>query len=160
MASKPNPSWTEPQRKLHKDVQEAMEIAIPYFGPEIPRLDNHTPQQLCDTIGVVKAARKAFDQVEKTLIARFKPTMGAEGEVRGTRYVATNTQSERTALNQSAIKELLARADTLGIDLQKFLDLAEAGELEGHILATALDGTNTERYYSTTEVETLRVEAI
>lgn len=173
MASKPNPSWSQPQKAKFQAIQEATEIAIPYFGPEIPSLDNHTPEQICDDLGVVKVAKKALEQVEKTLSERFKPKMEGLLELRGTRYIATKRPSQRIMLNQGKAKELLERADELGVDLQKILVLVEAGELEGYKPSWTLSTvpgdnemeepypvTNMEQFHTTMDVSALYVEAI
>lgn len=167
MASRPNPSWSEPQKKVFNQIQEATAIAIPYFGEDIPALDNHTPVMVCDELGVIKAVRKMFDQVEETLKERFKPMMGKELEFRGSKYVAEKRPSTRTALNQGKVKTFLQQADDEGIDLQKLLDAViekkvtvpndvffetdEEGELKE---------TNTNLFNSSTPVSSLFVEPI
>lgn len=171
MASKPNPSWSEPQKRVHKDIQEGMEIVVPYFGPEIPVLDNNTPEQLCDMLGVVKAGKAAFEKVEKILKERFKPKMpkaaaGAdEVELRGTRYVATLRTNPRVAIDQGKVKELIATADEAGINIERLIAWAitqsrEAGDLPERVWAYNPTETNTLMLNSQTEVETLNVKAI
>jgi hypothetical protein len=170
MASKPHPDWTEPQKKVFNQIQEAIPLVIPYFGADIPSLDNHTTEQLCDDLGVVKQAKKAVEKVEKTLSERFKPRMEGK-ELRGNRFVAEKRESTRTALNQGKCKGLLAKADELGVDLQKLLGLVEAGELEGYkpsmtLPTMEIEGgervpvTNTEQFNSSSLVEALYVEPI
>ena len=167
MASRPNPSWSEPQKKIHRIVNDALEVIIPYFGEEIPLLDNHTGQQVCDDLGVVKEARKAFEGVEATLKERFKPFMGQELEFRGTKYIATKRPSTRTALNQGKVKAFLAKADEEGIDLQKLLNLVIDKKISvpnDVFFATNEDGeleeTNTDLFNSSTDVSSLFVEPI
>lgn len=162
MASKPNPSWTQPQKDKFSAIMQATEIAIPYFGPEIPSLDNHTTEQICDDLGVVKVAKKALEQVEKTLSERFKPRMGALLELRGTKYTAVKRLSERTALDQGKVKELLEQADNVGLDLNALLQQLKEGQYvvpDG--LAQAKDeDSNMYTFFSTTDVSALYVEAI
>src|SRR5882724_2404899 len=137
MASRPNPSWTQPQKDKFNTIQQATETAIPFFGAEIVRLDNHTPEQLCDMLGVIKAAGKSFETVENQLKERFKPLMPARAagmessELRGERYVANLRTAPRVALNQKGIKEdLLERADTLCVNLERLLDAVEDGKIK------------------------------
>ena len=161
MASRPNPSWSEPQKKVFNALNEARDLAIPHFGEEIPGLGNLTANQLCDQIGVVKEARKSIETVEKTLIARFKPQM-EDTELRGSKYVATKKSSERTALNQSKCKELLTTADDLEVDLLSLLDAIRSKRLEvpNEVFLAEEAKTNMEAFHSSTDVETLRVDPI
>ena len=161
MASRPNPSWSEPQKKVFNAINEARDLAIPHFGEEIPGLGNLTPNQLCDQIGVVKEARKAMDTVEKTLIARFKPQM-EEKELRGSKYIATKRSAPRVALNQKAVKEdLLERADELGVDIERLLDAVADKKVKvpDNVLLDE-EESNMKDFHSSTDVETLRVDPI
>lgn len=163
MASRPNPSWSEPQKQLHKVFQEAQEIVIPYSGPEIPRLDNHTPEQVCDQLGVVKALKSKVDAVEKILKERFKPMMGGEKELRGTRYVATMRNNPRVALDQQKVKEFLQRADDEGIDVEKLLDLVIEKRIQVPntvFFPEDSEQSNQRAFNSETDVATLNVKAI
>jgi hypothetical protein len=162
MASKPNPSWSEPQKRVFKDVMEAMEIVIPYSGAEIPSLDNHSPEQICDDLGVVKAAKKAIEKVEKILTERFKPRMGALLEMRGTRYIATKRLSERTALDQGKVKELLVAADNAGLDLDALLTSLQKDQftVPDELKQMRDEDSNTYTFYLTTDVSALYVEPI
>lgn len=161
MASKPNPSWTEPQKRVHKEVLEGLELLIPYFGAEIPVLDNHTTEQMCDELGVVKAGLKAFETVEKVIKERFKARLGGLKEMRGTRYEATVRDSERTALNQGKVGLLLGAADSIGLDLNRLLSKIEQGEFEVPAdLALEKYVSNEEAFFNTTPVATLTVKAL
>lgn len=164
MASKPNPSWSEPQKKVHKQVLEALDVAIPFFGPEIVVLDNHTDESLCDNVGIIKCARKAFDEVEKQLTARFKARLGSRTEMRGTRFEASNATSERTALDQTKVGLLLGAADAIGLDLYKLMQWVDAGKPFDFPEAFKLNpddvASNEGRFFKTTPVSTLRVTEI
>jgi hypothetical protein len=158
MASKPHPDWSEAQKAKFKVVQEALDIAIPYHGQEIPRLDNNSREQVCDQLGVVKQAAKVLEKAENTLKERFKPLLGDDTELRTSRYEATLKGSVRTALNQGLCKELLAAADGAGLDLNKLMVALGEGqftvpngcELDG-------DATNEQTFFGDTEVKTLKV---
>lgn len=165
MASKPNPNWSATQQGKAKNIQEATEVAIPYFGPEIPRLDNHTREQVCDDLGVLKDARKTFEKAEKALAERFKALLGDDTELRTSRFEATYVGSTRTALDQGKAKELIEAADNVGLDLDMLLR-----SLRGDIDATSFmvpDGmeltgekTNANAFNSSTSVKTLNVKPI
>lgn len=162
MASRPNPSWSEPQRDIFKTLREAEEIVIPYFAKELPSLDNHTPEQICDELGVIKVARKAIEGVEKTISGRFKPHMH-EKELRGNRYIATKRSSERVALNQGACRGLLEQYDNLGVSLTRLAAAIASGQItvpDNTKLDVETEESNTREFYSSTAVEALYVEPI
>lgn len=165
MATKPNPSWSDPQKKVFKAIQEATEIVIPYSGPEIPVLDNHTTTMLCDELGVVKEAKKAFEEAEKILKERFKSRMEGN-EFRGTKYLATIRPSTRVALNQGKCKELLQQFDDEGIDIQRLLAAIVEGKIQVPDDVKLIDPeeeggeSNMFKFHSSTGVSSLFVEPI
>lgn len=162
MASKPNPSWTEPQKKIHSQIFEGADIVIPYFGDEIPRLDNHTDEQLCDMVGVVKKGKKAFENVEKILVQRFKARLGQRRELRGHKYEATirGDGGGRTILNQSKCKELLEKADELGVDLLGYLEAVEQDIVAIDTPLGEDSPTNMEAFHTSSGGDALYVEPI
>jgi hypothetical protein len=169
MASKANPSWTEPQKKVHGQIAQAIDIVIPYFGPEIPVLDNHTDEMLCDELGVVKAAGKAFELAENALKERFKARLGQRKLLRATKYEATVRDSTRTALNQGKVKSFLERADEHNIDIQVLLDYVISKQVQvpnDVFFPEPKEGeeeeqkTNISNFFSSTPVASLFVEPI
>jgi hypothetical protein len=161
MASKPHPDWSEAQKKKHKVVLEALDIAIPYHGQEIPRLDNNSREQVCDQLGVVKEAAKVLEKAENTLKERFKPLMGSDTELRTSRYEATLKGSVRTALDQGLCKELLSAADGAGLDLAKLMHrLNDDNFVVPDGCSLADEASNEQTFFGDTDVKTLKVTAL
>lgn len=163
MASKPNPSWTQPQKDKFSVIMQATEIVIPYFGQEIPVLDNHSTEQVCDQLGLVKIALKAFEKTETILKERFKVKLNGARALRTTRFEANIRTAPRIALNQSKVQELLQKCDDEGIDLLKLVDGVIAKEIRvpsDVFFPEDSEWSNQRIFNSETEVDTLTVKEI
>lgn len=105
MASKAN--MTDNQRQLAKTLDIAGEVTIAYAAPEVPTLENATPQKLVEELGRLNEARKALEKTEKTVRGRLDVMLDGKKECRADNFQYTIKSQERTALDQQKAKTTL-----------------------------------------------------
>lgn len=97
-------SLTPTQKSKYLNLQQATDLAVPYFAKEIPPLGNLTAEGLIDHLGTIKDAIKDLEKVEGILKERLKPKLEGRKTLRGDSHEMEMRSSERTALNQTKAK--------------------------------------------------------
>lgn len=98
---------TDSQKIIQKTMDNASELVIAYSAPEVPALENLTPQGLLEDFGRMNEARKACEKVEKIIRSRFESQLEGKKELRGDNFHYKKETSERTALDQTKAKAKL-----------------------------------------------------
>jgi len=104
---------TDSQRILNVTMDAANELVIAYAAPEVPSLENKTPEGLLEDFGRLNEARKAIEKTEKIVRGRLEALLEGKTELRGDNYQYKRESSTRTALDQTAAKKELERQGIL-----------------------------------------------
>ena len=104
---------TDNQRKIANTLDIAGQVVIDYAAPEVPSLENATPQKLTEELGRLNEARKAMEKTEKTVRGRLDALLEGAKECRSDNFQYKIETTERTALNQGKAKEYLAEQGVL-----------------------------------------------
>lgn len=107
MASRPQ--LTDAQRRIQKHMDAAMDTVIKYTAPEVPKIENYTPQGLVEEAGRINKAKGAVEKVEKILKERLRSMREGKNEIRSDNFTLKITSQPRTALNQGAAKDFFER---------------------------------------------------
>lgn len=108
---------TDAQRRIQRILDDASSTVIAYAAPEVPDLDNLTPQGLNEEFGRLNEARKSLEKTEKIVKERLRALIGDQRELRSDNYVYKREARPRYALDQET-----AKAKLLELGGQKALD--------------------------------------
>lgn len=103
----PKANLTDTQRLLMGSMDAATELAIAYAAPEVPSLENKTPQGLLEDFGRLNEARKAIEKTEKIVRGRLESQLKGQVELRGDNFTYKKESVPRYALDQSLAKAKL-----------------------------------------------------
>ena len=98
---------TDNQRLINGTMDAASELVVAYAAPEVPSLENKTPQGLLEDFGRLNEARKAVEKTEKIVRSRLEALIEGKRELRGDNFTYKKEVTERYALNQTKAKETL-----------------------------------------------------
>lgn len=104
---------TDNQKSIAKTMDIANQLVIDYAAPEVPALDNATPQKLTEEFGRLNEARKALEKTEKIVRGRLDALLEGKKECRSDNFQYKIESTERTALNQGKAKEYLSEQGVL-----------------------------------------------
>lgn len=101
------PELTDNQKMIQKTMDVAAQLVVDYAAPEVPALENLTPDGLCEMFGRLNEARKAVEKVEKIVRGRFESQIEGKKEFRGENFNYKKEDRSRSALDQQKAKDYL-----------------------------------------------------